>query len=55
MQFQDCKCNRNSTSTINNQSGEFDCMFELQTQLISIVITKATIEQIVELIIPMIH
>lgn len=35
-----------------NTSGVPDCMLDLQTQLMSVVITKATVEQIVELIMP---
>lgn len=37
---------------ILNDTGRADCMLELQTQLMSIVIAKATIEQVIELAVP---
>lgn len=35
-----------------NEIGESDCMYELQSQLISVFIAKATLEQIIELLAP---
>lgn len=35
-----------------NYAGTSDCMLELQTQLTSVVVTKATVEQVLELLVP---
>lgn len=35
-----------------NYAGTPDCMLELQTQLTSVVVTKATVEQVLELLVP---